>query len=57
MAIILLIAFGVVAPAQFTLLINLIIPEVTAVQSDLGLFIPVTAIAFAIGFALGLWKG
>jgi hypothetical protein len=55
-AIIMSIAFGVVAPAQLILLINLLKPEVAGVQNDLGLFIPLTASAFAFGFALGLWK-
>jgi hypothetical protein len=43
-------------PAQLILLINLLKPEVAGVQNDLGLFIPLTASAFAFGFALGLWK-
>ena len=56
-AIIIMIVTGYVAPSQLTLLINLLAPEVIAVQGDLGLFLPLTASFFAIGFGIGLWKG
>lgn len=55
--IIIMIVTGYVAPSQLTLLINLLSPEVTAVQGDLGLFLPLTASFFAIGFGFGLYKG
>ena len=54
---VILIGLGYVLPSQMILLINLLKPELMAVQSDLGLFLPLTASLFAIGFAIGLWKG
>jgi hypothetical protein len=56
-AVIVLVLVGVITPTQVGLLFELFKPEATAVQSDINYFTALSSIVFAIGLALGLWKG